>query len=125
MKKKKLNELKDTLKEELKYLGISFLVVFVILKAFYYKESVWNILLLVIGLYYLFVMPGYMLLLTFKDKIPATARLVLGLGIGLGAETIIAYYLNMIFGIPVFPYYNIYPVILAAAGIGLFIRKKE
>jgi uncharacterized membrane protein len=109
-------------KKEIGFLVLSFVVLSIFLKIFYYYDSPMTILKVCAGVFYLFILPGYSFLLGFRDEMNCIARFVLAFILGIALEGLTVYYLNLIFHIPVMPYYKIYPLIFIAAGLVFYQR---
>jgi len=117
-----MKKIKLLKKEGLK-LGYSFILVLLFLKIFYYKESLITLLKVDLAIYYLFIFPAFLILLNLMKKIPFLPRLLLSLGLGIGIESILVYYFNILFNIPIFPYYLLFPIIVILVSLIYFIKK--
>jgi uncharacterized membrane protein len=87
----KLNKLKD----EVKYLGILFLVSIAILKTIFYKESLLVILRLVTSFFWLLIIPGWIIMQNWGKKINFTEKFILSIALGTAIVGISSYYLGL------------------------------
>jgi hypothetical protein len=108
--------------EDLKYLGISFAVMFVIFSAAFHKSGMFLALKLTLGLYWLFILPGFFLLLAYEKKLSFFERLVAGTVIGAVLMTVFGYYIGIIFALNIKYYPWFLPPIFIIAGY--YLSKK-
>ena len=94
-----IKEQKSKIKELLKEFNI-ILILFVIFYLFfqihYFKESPVVVLKMTIAHFYLFIVPGYALMLFLSEKLNKIVRLIIGLGIGYGVQPLLLYSINII-----------------------------
>jgi hypothetical protein len=105
-----------------KNVGIVFIVMYLLLQALYIRENMLTVLRLVISYMYLFFIPGYVLLSHVKFK--EIIRIVLSLPVGFAVMGILVYYFNIIFHIPITPYYLIYPFVIILIASFPYIKKR-
>lgn len=111
--------------EEGKKFGIFVIILYAFFQIFYWKDNVWNIMLMIIGQLYLFIIPGFVLMLYFRDKISFIYRLLMGIGLGYSSNILVTYYLNLLIKVNISKFYYFIPLVLMAIGIVLLLIKKE
>ena len=99
-----MQETKKTIIKELQYLALIFIVLLVIFKIHYYKESVIILLKLALSHFYLFIIPGYCLMLYYLKELEFYQRFVIGLGIGYGVQPLLLYLINVISEVNILKY---------------------
>ncbi len=99
-----------------------FLVLVAVFKILFFKESLLVVLRTVFSLFWLFVIPGFMLMYYWADKLDFVERLIIGSVMGFAIMSVIGYNLGLIgvrMGIQLF----VVPLICIA--IGAFVLKKR
>ena len=89
-------EVFEQVKKELKYIGILFLLVLIIFKIAFFKEGIIVLLRNVLSLFWLFALPGYFIMLYWKEKLAFTERFVIGIALSASIIGISSYYLGLI-----------------------------
>ena len=117
------NSLSD-LKSNIVNLLLSFVVILVVIFAIYHNESFGIVFKLVVGLFYLFILPGFFFVLTLK-KLGFLSRIVLAYLIGLGLTTVTTYSLNIFFKIKVFSFYYYWPLFWIVVGFSYYVYRFE
>ena len=87
-----------TMKEvlhEIKLLLLLFFVFVIILKIAFYNESLLLVFRLVFSVFWLFVLPGFFVMLYWQDKLEFIVRFFTGVGMSTALLGISAYYLNL------------------------------
>jgi hypothetical protein len=102
-------------------LGILFLVTYLILQVLYFREP--KAVLFAFVYFLIFMVPGYFLLEHSGWNI--LVRLMLSFPIGLSAVVILVYYANILFSIPLVPYFIIWPILLSAGSLLVAWRKSS
>ncbi|MAE43025.1 hypothetical protein CMO93_04590 [Candidatus Woesearchaeota archaeon] len=92
LKKEVFNEIG----KEMKNLGLLFLIVLVIFKIAFYKENLIDIFRNVTSLFWLFVLPGYFIMLYWKKNLEFIERFIIGIGISAAIIGIFSYYIGLI-----------------------------
>ena len=80
---------------ESKYIGILFFLALVIFKIAFYKENFIVILRNVLSLFWLFVLPGYFIMLYWKENLEFIERVIVGIGIAAAIIGISSYYISL------------------------------
>ena len=117
-------EVFNIIRKESAYIGILFLALLVVFKIVYYKESITVLLRSAASLFWLFAVPGYFIMLYWREKLDFTERILIGIGLSAAIIGISSYYLGLIgMGIK---YHGIFmPLALLLIGLGINLRKKQ
>jgi hypothetical protein len=86
----------ETIKKEAKFISAAFLVLTIALKIAYYYESIGKVLLVSASIFWLFVLPGYSMLLYWQDRMGLAERMFLGTIAAFALNGLSAYYLGII-----------------------------
>ena len=113
----------DIIKES-KYIGILFLLALIIFKIAFYKENFIVLLRNVLSLFWLFVLPGYFIMLYWKEKLGFIERMVVGIGIAAGMTGILSYYISLA-GLNLRFHAIILPLIIIFAGVMINLKKSD
>ena len=116
MKKKVFDSL------ELKYIGILFLLALIIFKIAFFKENLIVLLRNVLSLFWLFVLPGYFIMLYWKEKLSFAERFVIGIALSAAIIGIFSYYLGLM-GLNIKYHTIVLPLVLILVGIVINLRK--
>lgn len=119
---------KDSLIKELldegKSIGLIFIAITIILKIVFYKETIPNVLIRTLSIFWLFILPGYSVLLLWKDKLDLTSRIIMSLPISAVTIGIVGYYISLI-GIHAKYHAILFPLVMIIAPITyLFLKQK-
>jgi len=117
--------LMQMLKEEFIKFGAVVIGLFIFFKIFYFNESLIIVAKIIIAQTYLFIWPGFVIMLCFKDKISFIYRLLIGIGLGYSLNILITYYVNIIIKVNIGRFYWVIPLIMVIAGIALFLIKNK
>jgi len=108
--------------KELKYLGILFLLALIVFKIAFFKENLIVLFRTVFSLFWLFALPGYFIMLYWKEKLGFLERFVIGILMSAAIIGITSYYLGL--WILSIKYHAIVlPLSLIAIGIAINMRK--
>lgn len=108
--------------KELKYLGILFLLALIIFKIAFFKENIVVLIRTVVSLFLLFALPGYFIMLYWKEKIDFLERFVVGISLSAAIIGIFSYYTGLL-GLDIKYHMFLLPVVLILIGIIINIRK--
>jgi len=111
-------------KNELKKIIFFVVIFFAALKAYYWKESLFVVIKLWFAHLYMFILPGYALMLCYRKKIEFIYRLFIGTGLGFALQGLLTYLPSYIFNINILSIYKFTPLIIYAAAGLLLWRKK-
>ena len=112
----------DAVKKELKYIGLLFLVFLVIFRIVFFKENLIVLFRLVLSLFWIFILPGYFIMLYWREKIDFTERLIIGAALAAGLIGIASYYLGLA-GLNLEYHAIILPSALILAGLLINLKK--
>ncbi len=112
----------EELKGELLFLGIALFGLLIALKIAFYKESIIVIVKMVASLFWLFVIPGYALMLYWKEKLDFLERLVIGCALLFAVMGILSYYVG-IFGLHIKYHVWVFPPLIIGLGIYFWARE--
>ena len=114
--------LKKQLLNEGKILSGLFVVFVIVFKIVFFKESFLVVLKMVLSLFWLFVLPGFAVMLYWSDKLDFLERFVIGTALGLGVVGVMSYYIGLI-GVNVNYHHMIFPILIIGL-MGFVLRKK-
>lgn len=103
-------------------LSILFLFILIAFKIAFYYEGI-GIVRMVLALFWLFVLPGYALTFSWKEKLSFVERVVVGSALSAGIIGIFSYYFGLI-GIHIQHHYLLLPFLLVVGGIALSAIKR-
>jgi len=104
------------LKSELSKLIIILVLVVVIFKIVFYRESIGVTTRTALAVFWMMVLPGYALLYYWRDKLDFTERIVVGTAAAAGFIAITSYYFGLL-GLHVKYQTVVLPVLMIALGI--------
>jgi hypothetical protein len=110
------------MKKELMYIGLLFIIALVVFKIAFFKEEVTVLLRTVLSLFWLFVLPGYFILLYWKEKLGFMERFIVGIMVSAAIIGIASYYIGLI-GLNIKYHTALLPLVLIIIGIVAAIRK--
>ena len=114
--------LKKELHSELKKFGWFVVVFYLFFQIWYFKDSPINVLKIVFAQLYLFILPGFMLMLYYRNKIEFMHRLIMGIALGYSASIILTIFIAVVIKINIVYYYWISPLIIIILGLYGFSR---
>lgn len=117
-------EVFETLKKELQYIGMLFLLVLTIFKIAFFKEEFIVLFRTVLSLFWLFALPGWIIMLYWQDKLDFIERFIIGIIVSAGIIGILSYYLGLI-GLNIKYHTILLPLAIMAVGLIAVIKKKE
>lgn len=116
-------EVFDVIKKELKYLGLLFLLALIIFKTAFFKENLTVLFRTVISLFWLFVLPGYVIMLYWKEQLEFFERFIIGVALSAAIIGIFSYYLGLI-GLNIKYHTILLPLAMIILGFIATINKK-
>ena len=117
-------EVFELIKKELQYIGSIFLIVLIIFKIAFFKEDISVLFRTVLSLFWLFVLPGYFILLYWKEKISFMERFFIGIVLSAGIIGILSYY-SGIMGLNIKYHTIILPLVLILIGIVINLKNHK
>ena len=115
-------ELFNIIIKELKYIGILFLVVLIIFKIAFFNERFLILFRNVLSLFWLFALPGYFLMLYWKETLEFIERFVIGIALAAAIIGIFSYYLGLL-GLNIKYHAIVLPLILILLGLVINFKK--
>jgi len=119
LRKKIFNAVKD----ELKHMGLLFLTAAAIFKIVFYKEDSFVVIRNIMSIFWLFVLPGYAIMLYWKEKLEFLERIVVGIALSAAIIGILSYYLGL-FGLNMKYHAVLLPFAMMLIGIIVLLNKK-
>ena len=117
-------EIFDLIKKELQYIFLLFILSLIIFKIAFFKENMSVLLRNILSVFWLFVLPGYFMMIYWKEKLGFTERFIIGVAISAAIIGIFSYYLGLI-GLNIKYYYILLPIALVIIGIFFNLSKKD
>jgi len=114
--------LSDQIKQELKLLGIGFVVLGIVIFIAFQKSSIVEVLRVAASLYWMFVLPGYALALCSRQGF--VERLIIGISVQTAVIGLASYYAGLI-GWHVATHGLVLPIISIIVGIVLWQKSKK
>jgi uncharacterized membrane protein len=115
-------EVFEIVKKELQYIGILFLVALVMFKIVFFKENIIVLFRMVLSLFWLFVLPGYFLMLYWKEKLGFLERFIIGIALSIAIVGTFSYYLGLL-GLHIKFQATVLPLVLILIGAVINLRK--
>ena len=109
-------EVFDQIKKELQYIGILFLLVLIIFKIAFYNENLIVLFRNVLSLFWLFALPGYFIMLYWKERLGFLERFIIGIILSAAIIGILSYYIGLI-GLNIKYHAIVLPTVLILVGI--------
>ena len=117
-------EIFNVLKKELPYIGILFLFSIAIFKIVFFKDTIVILLRSVLALFWLFVLPGYCIMLYWNEKLEFIERFIIGIIFSAGATGIFSYYIGLI-GLNIKYHTVLLPLVIMVIGMIIVLNKKN
>lgn len=115
-------EVFNALKKELAYIGLLFLIAIAIFKIAFFKEDFIILFRTIFSFFWLFVLPGYFVMLYWKGRLEFLERFVIGVALSAAIIGVFSYYLGLI-GLNIKYHTIALPLFLILIGIVLDLRK--
>ena len=109
-------EVFNLLMKELKYIGALFLLALIIFKMAFYKENLIILFRNVLSLFWLFVLPGYFIMIYWNEKLEFAERFIIGIILSAAIIGILSYYIGLI-GLNIKYHAVVLPLILISISI--------
>ncbi len=117
-------EVFELIKKELQYIGLIVLIVLIIFKIAFFKEEISVLFGTVLSLLWTFVLPGYFIMLYWKERISFMERFFIGIVLSAGIIGILSYYSGII-GLNIKYHAIILPPVLILVGIAINLRNHK
>ena len=112
------------LKKELSYLLVALIAGIVLFKIAFYNETFINVAKTVASLFWLFILPGYAIMLYWEKSLDFLERIIIGTALGVGLEGILSYYLGLL-GLHIKYSAIALPLALIVIGIALILERPK
>jgi len=116
-------DLTENIKKELIYLACLFFVIAIAFKIVFYKEGIIVVLRILFALFWIFVLPGYAVMLYWNEKLEFIERFIIGIAISAAVIGSASYYLGLL-GLNIKYHGAILPLVLLCVGAAIAIKKK-
>src|SRR3989338_4319358 len=116
--------LQDELKREIIYILLLPVLIIALLKIIFYSESLWIITKLSLSLFWLFILPGSMIMYLFAENLNFIERLIAGIALGMAFFGALGYNLGVL-GLPIKYQLWILPVIGICIGLFALVKSKR
>ncbi|MEK6943342.1 MAG: hypothetical protein AABX00_04735 [Nanoarchaeota archaeon] len=117
-------ETMNKLKKESAYLAITFAAFLMIFKIAFYNESAFNAVKITASIFWMFVLPGFLIMFYWHENLEFIERLVIGTALGLGIMGSASYYLGLI-GLNINHQTILLPLSFIVIGLLTSIRSKN
>ena len=115
-------EVFEQMKKEAKYLGLLFVIVLVAFQIAFFKENILVTLRYVLSLFWIFVLPGYFLMLYWNEKLEFLERILIGIALAAAVTGIFSYYIGLM-GLHIKYHTVLLPLIIIIVGLIATLRK--
>ena len=116
-------EVFDVIKKETKYIGLMFLIALIMFKIAFFRENIIILLRNVLSLFWIFVLPGYFIMLYWEKNLDFTERFVVGIVLAAAITGVFSYYLGLL-GLNIRYHVIVLPLILILSGAIINLRRK-
>ncbi|MBI3034079.1 hypothetical protein HYY72_02875 [Candidatus Woesearchaeota archaeon] len=113
---------KETLKKEAISLGLAYIALLIIFQAVFYRENVLVTLRSVSSLFWLFILPGFIIMLYWHESLDFLQRLIIGSALGAAIVGLLGYNLGLL-GIHIMYHGIILPLAMYAVGAIMILKK--
>ncbi|MBI3035448.1 hypothetical protein HYY71_03925 [Candidatus Woesearchaeota archaeon] len=96
----------------------------IIFKIVFFKERLIVVFRIVLSLFWLFALPGYFIMLYWKEKLEFIERFIIGTALSAGIIGVFSYYLGLL-GLNIKYHAFLLPLILILTGLIAAARKKD
>lgn len=116
--------IQDNLKKEMIYMAVLVLLEIIILKIIFNKESLLVVVKLALSLFWLFILPGFMIMYLFAERLNFLERIIAGTALGMAFYGVLGYNLGVL-GLPMKYQIWILPLLGISIGIIALIKNKK
>lgn len=111
-------------RKELVNVGVFFILALILFKIVFFKENLAVLFRFVLSLFWMFVLPGYFIMLYWKDKLDFIERLVIGVALSVAITGALSYYIGLM-GMDIKYHFALIPPLSIIAGLYFSSRKKD
>lgn len=112
----------ELVKKEFGHIGLLFLLALAVFKIAFFKEDFVVLSRNVLSLFWLFVIPGYFIMLYWNEKLSFMERFVVGIALAAASIGILSYYLGLM-GLNIKYHAILLPLALIFIGITANLKK--
>ena len=116
-------EVFELVKKESRYMSLLLIIILIIFKIVYFKESLIVLLRVVLSLFWLFAVPGYFIMLYWGEKLEFIERIIVGIGLAAAVIGIFSYYVGLI-GAGIRYHTFLLPLTIIIIGFIIAVRKR-
>jgi uncharacterized membrane protein len=98
--------------------GTVLILIYAVLQIAFYKENPLVVVRTALGLFWLFYIPGYSILLIWYDKLDMIERSIAGIAAGATLASVVSYFMTLA-GVPIRIQWVLIPPALSLAGVVL------
>ena len=121
---RKIQSIFHAIKKEIQYVGLLFIAGLVIFKIVFFNEKLFVVFRIVLSLFWLFVIPGWFIMLYWKEKLEFIERLVIGTALSAGVTGVASYYFGL-FGLNLKYHAVLLPLVIIFIGFVAAAGKKD
>lgn len=112
----------EAIKKEMQYLGLAFIIALIIFKIAFYNEKLLILFRFVLSLFWLFVLPGYFVMLHWSANLDFIERLIIGTALAAGVIGSFSYYLGL-FGLHIKYHAIVLPIAIILLSFAIMLKK--
>ena len=117
-------EVFELLKKEMKSVFSILLVLIVLFKVVFFKEDILVVLKIVLSIFWMFMLPGYVIMIYWSGKLDFIERLIIGTALSTAIMGVFSYYLGLA-GLHIKYHTFILPLATIIFGFIAAIKKKK
>jgi len=111
-------------KKELMDIAVFFVLSLILFKIIFFKEDLAVLLKAVLSLFWMFVLPGYFIMLYWKDKMDFVERLIIGVALSAAVTGVLSYYIGLA-GLNLKYHFILIPSLSIIVGLFFSLRKTD
>jgi len=112
--------LTDTIFDDMKNFIITFAILVILTKLIFFNDTVLDVLIMISGFYWLFVIPGFLIMRSFNRLYSFNIRFLIGIAVGIVCYSVCSFYLGLL-GVEVASHWFKLPLFFDIVGIGLYV----
>ena len=116
-------EVFEQMKKELIMIAVIFILALLAFKAVFLREDFFIVLRTVTAIFWVLVLPGFVIMLYWREELKFYERLIIGIGIGTVLTGLLSYYAGLM-GLSVKYHAVLLPLVIIIAGLMLAISRK-
>ncbi len=116
-------EVFDIIKKELQYIGVLFFISLIVFKIAFFNEDLIILARTTLSLFWIFALPGYFLMLYWKEKLVFMERFIIGIALSAAIIGISSYYIGII-GLNIKYHTALLPILLILVGLSINLKRR-